>query len=387
MKKKRIFAMLLVVLMTLPVLSGCGTSKGITIGSKQFTESILLGEMYAQLIEAKTDIPVTRKLNLGGVSVCMPAMEKGEIDMYFEYTGTAYNEILDHEFKQGTTPEEVLKVCQEEMDRDHGITMFDPLGLNNTYDVAIRSDRAAELGVSKISDLTTIAGDLNFGCGHSFYSRTHDGYSGMVETYGLNFKDTKLMDTSLLYESIETGALDVIIVFGTDSLLKKYDMILLEDDKAFFPPYHGAPMCRNEALAKYPELSDVLNSLAGKIDSNTMQDLNYQVDVENRTVEDVAKEFLTSQGFISLNDSDNTKSYTSQEVLDIAFKDAGITANGVSEIETEQKTEDNVEVYEVEFDYDGYEYDYVINAQTGEIYSKSIEKDGENVHTEPSPSQ
>ena len=298
MKKKLFTAMLLMVLMTLSVLSGCSTVKGVTIGSKQFTESILLGEMYAQLIEAKTDIPVNRKLNLGGVSVCMPAMERGEIDMYFEYTGTAYNEILDHTFRQGTTPEDVLKVCQEELYRNHGIIMFDPLGLNNTYDVAIRADRARELGVSKISDLTPIAGDLNFGCGHSFYSRTHDGYSGMVATYGLNFKDTKLMDTSLLYESAETGALDIIIVFGTDSLLKKYNMILLEDDKAFFPPYHGAPMCRNETLAKYPELSGVLNSLAGQIDNDTMQELNYQVDVENRAVEDVAREFLTSRGFI-----------------------------------------------------------------------------------------
>ena len=299
MKKKSIAAVILALIMILPALSGCGaSSEGITIGSKQFTENILLGEIYAQLIEAKTGIPVTRKLNLGGVSVCMPAMEKGEIDVYFEYTGTAYNEILDHEFRQGTTPEEILKVCQEEMSRDHGITMFEPVGLNNTYDVALRADRARELGVTKISDLSEIAGDLNFGCGHSFYSRVHDGYTGMVEAYGLNFKDTKLMDTTLLYESAGTGALDVIIVFGTDSLLKKYDMILLEDDKSFFPPYHGAPMCRNEALEKYPELSDILDSLAGKIESDTMQELNYQVDVENKPVEEVARDFLTGQGLL-----------------------------------------------------------------------------------------
>lgn len=378
MKKRNIVALLLIALLLLSMLAGCGASKGVTIGSKQFTESILLGEMYAQLIEAKTDIPVTRKLNLGGVSVCMPAMEKGEIDMYFEYTGTAYNEILDHTFQQGTTPEEVLKVCQEEMARDHGITMFDPLGLNNTYDVAIRSDRARELGVSKISDLSSIAGNLNFGCGHSFYSRAHDGYSGMVETYNLNFKDTKLMDTSLLYESIETGALDVIIVFGTDSLLKKYDMILLEDDKAFFPPYHGAPMCRNETLTKYPELSDVLNSLAGKIDSDTMQELNYQVDVENRSVEDVAKEFLTSRGFIAPDNDDNAKLYTEQVVLDIALKDAGIYSSEASEIEVELKTQNSVKVYEVEFNFEEFEYDYVIHAETGEIISKTCEKEGQN---------
>lgn len=296
--KKRYAGMILAASLCLGLFSGCGASNGVTIGSKQFTESILLGEMYAQLIEAKTDIPVTRKLNLGGVSVLMPAMEKGEIDIYFEYTGTAYNEILDHEFLAGLTSEEILSTCKEEMDRDHNITMFDPLGLNNTYDVAVKADRAEELGIKTISDLSPIAQDLNFGCGHSFYSRVHDGYEGMTKTFNLNFKDTKLMDSTLLYEAADTGDLDVIIVFGTDSLLKKYNMTLLEDDKSFFPPYHGAPMCRNEVLKQHPELAEVLNSFAGGIDNDTMQELNYQVDVENRSVEDVAKEFLTSHGYI-----------------------------------------------------------------------------------------
>lgn len=296
--KKRIIAITLSVLMLTLALSGCGASKGVTIGSKQFTESILLGEIYAQLIEAKTDIPVTRKLNLGGVSVLMPAMEKGEIDIYFEYTGTAYNEILDHEFQEGITAEEILSTCKEEMDRNYGITMFDPLGLNNTYDVAMKSDRAEELGIKTISDLAPIAQDLNFGCGHSFFSRTHDGYEGMTKTFDLNFKDPKLMDSTLLYEAADTGDLDVIVIFGTDSLLKKYDMTLLEDDRAFFPPYHGAPMCRNAVLEQYPELSDILNTLAGAIDNDAMQELNYQVDVGNRSVEDVAREFLEKNGYI-----------------------------------------------------------------------------------------
>ena len=297
MKKIKFLSLILAAVLALSLMSGCGNSKGVTIGSKQFTESILLGEMYAQLIEAKTDIPVTRKLNLGGVSVLMPAMEQGEIDIYFEYTGTAYNEILDHEFQEGTTSEEILETCQTEMDRDYNITMFDPLGLNNTYAVAIKSDRTGDIGTS-ISDLSPIASDLNFGCGHSFYSRTHDGYDGMTAAYHLNFKDTKLMDSTLLYEAADTGDLDVIVIFGTDSLLKKYDMTLLEDDQSFFPPYHGAPMCRNEILDQYPELREVLNSLANGIDNDTMQELNYQVDVENRSVEDVAKEFLTSHGYI-----------------------------------------------------------------------------------------
>lgn len=294
--KKRI-ALLLALTLLVTLFTGCGSKKGVTIGSKQFTENIVLGEVYAQLIEAKTDIPVTRKLNLGGTSVCMPAMEKGEIDLYFEYTGTAYNEILDHELEPGTTADEILEVCQTELN-DQGITMFDPLGLNNTYALAIKTARMDEFGITTISELAPISDQIRFGAGHTFYTRVHDGYDGIVATYGLNFQESLKMDTSLLYEAADKDELDVIVVFGTDALLKKYDMTTLEDDKGVFPPYQGAPICRNEALEAYPELKEVLNTLAGAVDDETIQDLNYQVDVEKRSVEDVAKEFLTNNGYI-----------------------------------------------------------------------------------------
>lgn len=297
---KKVISLLLVAVLAVSMLTACGGGGGdkVTIGSKQYTENILLGEMYAQLIEAKTDIKVQRKLNLGGTSVCMPAMEKGEIDLYFEYTGTAYNEILDHEMKAGTTAAEVLKTCQSELKADHGITMLDPLGLNNTYAIAIKTARMGELKVNSISDLAAIAPDLKFGAGHTFYTRVHDGYDGIVATYGLNFKEALKMDTSLLYEAADKNELDVIVVFGTDSLLKKYDMTCLVDDKSLFPPYEGAPIVRNETLEKYPELYDVLNVLAGKIDDATIQNLNYMVDVEQKSVEEVAKNFLTENGYI-----------------------------------------------------------------------------------------
>lgn len=294
---KRRIALLLALTLLVTLFTGCGSKKGVTIGSKQYTENILMGEIYAQLIEAKTDIPVTRKLNLGGTSVCMPAMEKGEIDLYFEYTGTAYNEILDHELEPGTTADEILEVCQTELN-DQGITMFDPLGLNNTYALAIKTSRMDEFGITTISELAPISDQIRFGGGHTFYTRVHDGYDGIVATYGMNFKESLKMDTSLLYEAADKDELDVIVVFGTDALLKKYDMTTLVDDKGVFPPYQGAPICRNEALEEYPELKEILNTLAGAVDDATIQDLNYQVDVEKRSVEDVAKEFLTNNGYI-----------------------------------------------------------------------------------------
>jgi len=298
MKSRKILAILLVICIMLVSFSGCGSSKSITIGSKQFTESILMSEIYAQLIEAKTDLSVTRKLNLGGTPVCFSALKKGEIDLYFEYTGTAYNEILDLELTPGITSDDITTTSKNQLNANYNLTLFDPIGFNNTYALAIKASRLEELGVSKISDLSSISGDLRFGAGHAFYTRAHDGYDGIVATYGLSFKESLKMDTSLLYEAIDTGNLDVIVVFSTDSLLKKYDMTILEDDGGVFPPYHGSPLCRNEVIDKYPELKEILNSLAGAVDDATMQELNYQVDVENRTVETVAKEFLTQNGYI-----------------------------------------------------------------------------------------
>jgi len=300
MKKRTIFAIIALVLIISMVssLSACGSKDKITIGSKQFTENILLGEMYAQIIEAKTDIKVERKLNLGGTSVCQPAISKGEIDMYFEYTGTAFNEILDHELEPNTTGEEILAVCKKELNDNYNITMFDPLGLDNTFAVAIKTSKLEELGIKKLSELSEISDQMRFGANHLFYTRVHDGYDGLVSTYNLNFKEALKMDSSLLYEAADTGDLDVIIVYATDSLLRKYDMTCLEDDKTLFPPYEGAPICRNEILEKHPELKTILNSFAGAIDDTTMQELNYQVDVEQRSVEEVAKEFLTGNGYI-----------------------------------------------------------------------------------------
>ena len=293
--KKRFTAVVLCLLAAFG-LSGCGAKKGVTVGSKQFTENILLGEIYAQLIEAGTDIPVSRKLNLGGTSVCMPAMEKGEIDIYFEYSGTAFNEILDREMIPGISAKEIFDTSRDGMFQK-GFTLFEPLGLNNTYAIAMKKEKAEKLGVSKISDLAQFAPELKFGANHNFYTRVHDGYDGLVSAYGLEFADSMKMDTSLLYEAVAADDLDVMVVYGTDSLLRKYDMVLLDDDRLLFPPYQGAPLCRSETLEKYPELREILNTFSGKVDNSTIQELNYQVDVEKHPVEEVAAEFLKNNGY------------------------------------------------------------------------------------------
>lgn len=298
--KRSIYRRLLAAVLLLFVLlcTGCGKKDSVTIGSKQYTESILLGEMYAQLIEAKSDIPVVRKLNLGGTSVCMSALKEGEIDICPMYTGTLYNEVLDHTLDGQITTEEIRAVCQKEMDERFGITVSEPQGQNNTYALAIKTARMDELQAHSISDLKEIAPQLRFGADHIFYTRTHDGYDGLVAVYGLQFREALKMDSSLLYEAVDTGDLDVVVVFSTDSLLRKYELTCLTDDKVLFPPYEGVMVCRNAALERYPELKTLLNSLTGMLDDETVQELNYQVDVMQRSVEEVAKEFLGKHGFI-----------------------------------------------------------------------------------------
>lgn len=298
MKMNKIIALILVLILAISVFSGCSGSDGVVVASKQFTESIVLGEILAQLIEAKTDIPVTRKMNLGDTAVLIPAMQNEDVDIYFEYSGTAYGTILGRELVPGMTADEVMTAARAEMNEKFGITMFDAVGNNNTYALAMKTEKMNELGISKISDLSALSSELKFGGNHVFYTRIQDGYEGVTKTYNLNFKDSLKMDKTLLYEAIDKGELDVIVVFGTDSLLKKYEMTVLEDDKNVFPPYQGSPMCLNSTLEKYPELNEVLNMLVGLITDEIAQDLNYQVDVEQRPVEEVAKEFLEKNGLI-----------------------------------------------------------------------------------------
>ena len=298
MKKTKVLALILVLALCISMLSACSGKKGVVVASKQFTESIVLGEIIAQLIEAKTDIPVTRKMNLGDTSVLIPAMQNGEVDIYFEYSGTMYGTILSQELLPGMTTDEVMAASRQQMNDKFGITVFDPVGNNNTYALAMKTSKMQELGITKISDLTALASELKFGGNHVFYTRIQDGYEGVTATYSLNFKESLKMDKTLLYEAIDKDELDIIVVFGTDSLLKKYEMTVLEDDKCVFPPYQGAPICLNSTLETYPELKDVLNLLVGKITDEIAQDLNYQVDVEQRPVEEVAKDFLTKNGLI-----------------------------------------------------------------------------------------
>ena len=289
--------LLVVVVLALAIsLTGCWGGETVVIGSKDFSENITLGEMFAQLIEAHTDIKVTRKLNMGGTFVCFEAIKNGDIDIYPEYTGTALTAQLKMDVI--SDPDEAYRVVAEEFDRQFGVKWLEPLGLNNTYTLAVTDEVYQKYGIETFSDLVKVSKDLVFGAEHEFFDR-QDGYDGLVAMYGFTFKgEPKKMNASLKYQAIGSGDIDVTDAFATDGPIKQYNLKVLEDDKGFFPPYYAAPIIRKDTLQDHPELEEVLNQLAGLVDDPTMTELNYQVDVEGKDVEVVVREFLQSKGLL-----------------------------------------------------------------------------------------
>jgi len=297
MKLSKCLAAILVIGLMAGMISGCGGDTGnkVTVGSKNFTENIIVGEILAQLIEAKTDIKVERKLNLGGTLVAWEALKKGDLDLYPDYTGTGLMAILKKEVMHDS--DQVYDLVQKEYNELYQIKWLEPFGFNNTYTTAVTREMAEQHNLVKTSDLKPYAKDLIFCAEQEFFNRD-DGYDGFVKTYGLSFKDTKAIETNLKYEAVGQNKVDVIDAFTTDGELITYDMVILEDDKAFFPPYFCAPVVRMDTLEKHPELEEVLNLLAGQISDTEMQQLNYQVKEQKQDVAEVAAKFLQEKGLI-----------------------------------------------------------------------------------------
>ncbi len=294
---KNITSILLVMcLVTASFLTGCSSDNTVIVGSKDFSENIVVGEMFAQLIEAKTDLKVDRKLNMGGTFVCFEALKNGDVDVYPEYTGTALTAQLNMDVIND--PDEAYRVVSDEFDKQFDIKWLEPMGFNNTYALAITDEAYQKYGVETCSDLAEVSNELVFGSDHEFFNR-QDGFDAVTEAYGLEFKgEPTKMDISLKYQAIGEGDIDLTNVFMTDGPIRQYNLKVLEDDKSFFPPYYASPIIRNDTLEKHPELEDILNSLAGKIDDEKMIEVNYKVDVEGQAVEDAAREFLETNGLL-----------------------------------------------------------------------------------------
>jgi osmoprotectant transport system permease protein len=266
-----------------------GYSAGrIAVGSKDFTEQIILGELLAQAIEAKTGLQVERRFDLGG-NLAHQAMIAGEIDVYVEYTGTALLAILKRQPIKD--PAEVYRQVKSSYAKQLSIEWTEPLGFNNTFAILVRGDEARRYNLKTISDAARMSSQWRAGFGQDFMSRP-DGYAGFAKTYGLNFKDVREMDLSLTYRALAEKQVDLIAGNSTDGLISRYGLVQLEDDLHYFPPYDAVPVVRYKALENHPELRGVLEKLGGILNVEEMRELNYAVDGEHRPPKDVVGEFL-----------------------------------------------------------------------------------------------
>jgi osmoprotectant transport system substrate-binding protein/osmoprotectant transport system permease protein len=273
------------------------TGQDLTVGSKNFTEGRLLGEIVTQLIEARTGLEVEHKANLGGTLVCWQALLAGEIDLYVDYTGTAWSIILKEPGKIGDPLRAFLGV-QQLSRRLHDVEWLSPFGLNNTYALALRREQAEALGVQRVSDLIGRGAGLEVGFSFEFMNRA-DGWPGLREHYpGLDL-EPRSMEHGLAYEALARGQLDLVDAYSTDGKLLRYDVVVLEDDLGFFPPYNAAPLVRGATLRKYPQLREMIEGLAFTLDDGQAMELNYRIEVGGQTFGQVARDFLVERGLLT----------------------------------------------------------------------------------------
>lgn len=266
----------------------------VVVGSKNFTEQLICGELAAALLE-HAGYPVERKLRLGGTAICHEALISGNIDTYVEYTGTGLTAIL--KLAPEADPTRVYDTVKREYEKRFHATWLAPWGFNDTYALVMRRDRANQLGVRTISDLRGKASGLTLGATQEFLVRP-DGLPGLEKTYGITFKAARGMDFGLMYQAVAAGDVDVISAFSTDGRIVSLGLVVLQDDRHYFPPYYAAPVIRLATLRKDPHIADVLNQLAGKISDKTMASLNLLVDQSREDPADVARAFLTHLGVV-----------------------------------------------------------------------------------------
>jgi osmoprotectant transport system substrate-binding protein len=277
-------------------LGSCGAARHdeIIVGSKNFSEQALLGEIVAQHLEARTHREVTRRFYLAGSYICQQALLAGRIDLYVEYTGTALTAIL-HDSLQAD-PTAVYERVRSEYQRRFGLEVLASLGFNNTFAIVVRGEDARRLHLKTISDVAPFARQWRAGFGYEFMERP-DGFAGLARTYGLAFKETpRILDLGLLYRALLEKQVDFVAGNSTDGLLAARDLTMLEDDKHYFPPYEAVPVVRADALGRFPEMRGALLELAGKINDKEMRRMNFEVDGEHRDIADVAREFLRAKG-------------------------------------------------------------------------------------------
>ena len=276
--------------------AGCAkrASDTIVVGSKNFTEQIVLAELFAQQIESHSTLRVERKLNLGGTFICHDALVSGKIDLYPEYTGTALTAVLKDPLAKN--PAEVFARVQQEYRARFQVEVMPPLGFNNTFAMVIRGDDAEKFHLRTISDIAPYAPKWRAGFGYEFMERP-DGYPGWSAAYGLQFAGApRILDLGLLYRALADKQVDLVAGNSTDGVIESLHMVALEDDKHYFPPYEAVPLVRSATLETHPEVRGAIAALAGKISVDEMRRMNFAIDGEHRDPADVAREFRKARG-------------------------------------------------------------------------------------------
>ncbi len=272
-----------------------GTKGSIIVGSKDFTEQFIIGNMIVQILE-NAGYEVAYKESLGGTPVAHAAMLNGEIDLYPEYTGTGLLTVLKMPVMNDA--EEVYNTISAEYAEQFNLVWLDPSPMNNTQALAITQEVADEYGISTISDMVANASALVM-VGPDEFPEREDGLPGLRKVYGdFELKEYKPVEKGLRYQGLVEGEADIAVAFGTDGEISAFNLVVLEDDKGMFPPYQVAPVVRQDVLDAHPEIADLLNPLMAKIDNATMQRLNYEVSGNQREPADVASEFLTEEGLL-----------------------------------------------------------------------------------------
>jgi len=268
----------------------------IVVGSKNFTESLMLGELLAQQIEAHTRSKVERRFYLAGTYICQQAILAGRIDLYPEYTGTALTAILKQ--KVGGDRAEVYQRVKSEYEARLDLTLGPPFGFNDTFALEIRGADARRLNLKTLSQAAAFAPQWRAGFGYEFMERP-DGYAGLAAAYGLRFAaPPRIMDLGLLASALKDHQIDMAAGNATDGLIPALDLFVLADDRHYFPPYEAVAVIRQQTVREHPEVTQAVNELSGKISDQEMQQLNYALDGQHRDVKDVAHEFLRSKGLV-----------------------------------------------------------------------------------------
>jgi osmoprotectant transport system substrate-binding protein len=295
MHRLLLYFLYLLSLLNLLFLSGCRKSQQthLTIGSKFFTEQVVLAELLAQHIEARTGIHVDRKSNLGGTLLCQKALLSGDLDLYVEYTGTALTAVLNE--SPSPDPHDVLNRVKQGYAERFNLEVTEPLGFENTFAMVVRAEDAQRLHLRNTSDIAPYAPKMRAGFGYEFLERP-DGFRGWSQLYGLHFAaPPSVMDLGLIYRALVDKKVDIVAGNSTDGLIDALHLVPLVDDKHYFPPYDAVPIVRRDALTKFPQLRSALADLANRISAEEMRHLNSEVDANQRDPAAVVRAFRTSK--------------------------------------------------------------------------------------------